>query len=625
MNEIKDIEAIFESANQAYSSFGDDLEDVLENAISLHRQVLDGLVSGHSGRYLVLENLGTLYIMQSTRGRLGGQDDIDYAMESFSEGIGLLPNGDDRQPQAFLNLARAHHAHFLLEKRRTSIDRAIAWYREVLKLGLDLETHTKVTCRLLLALALVQKHESASCLQSLIEAVAILRGLLSIPSVHIISLQRLADVLASHYKQLGGVCALAESETLSRKALSLCSPDDVSRGPLFASLGRSLLARIQHSGEERVNDLDEAIAFLNNAVQSRSSRVLSNVSLDLALLCARRYGLNHNSDDLDKAAELFERIIDDPTARPVDRISAASHWIMLSTTYDLQEMKTLAYTSTYHLIKRLYFFSPHLNIFLQGMRRDGITDLACDAAAYALQEEGPARALEILEYARGLMWGYGSRIGSPFEGLPMFQRSTRLIKTADLISGANVGAQLDQVFPLSEMQLRAAASRCRRLHAQFEEDLVQVCNEVPGFRHIFLETSASELMHVAERGPVVVLLASRIGCSAIVIKAPSSSPMHVLLPRVSIGGLRTLIGLFTRFRGRGSESHDFTEDTEFEDTDRHIQFSSRKVTYDDLLARLWKDIVSPVVTALGSQESGMSPCLDILLLSCPSPTESNWL
>ncbi|OAX32174.1 kinase-like protein, partial [Rhizopogon vinicolor AM-OR11-026] len=150
------------------------------------------------------------------------------------------------------------------------------------------------------------------------------------------------------------------------------------------------------------------------------------------------------------------------------------------------------------------------------------TSLAVDAAAAALRLGKVERAVELLDWGRELLWAY-----------------TR----------------------------SHASERGEKQISESEADRMR-----------YLPPSFSNLLNATQAGPVVVLIASRRSCDAIIVSNVHPQALHVQLKMIS---LRSLQELSTSFQACTSSATENSESVE------------KKLK--GILRCLWKDIVEPVI------------------------------
>jgi hypothetical protein len=136
------------------------------------------------------------------------------------------------------------------------------------------------------------------------------------------------------------------------------------------------------------------------------------------------------------------------------------------------------------------------------------------------------------------------------------------------------------------------------------EDRKKLLEEIrnqPGFEYFLHAKTYNVLCHASKGGPVIILTSHKDHCDAIILLNPSSEPVHVPLPTVTLELLKSqrdmlkdLLGhCNVRHRGQSSSSRIFAGRENF----------LKQPTQDcfkEMLNWLWTHIVSPVYQVLKS-------------------------
>ena len=116
--------------------------------------------------------------------------------------------------------------------------------------------------------------------------------------------------------------------------------------------------------------------------------------------------------------------------------------------------------------------------------------------------------------------------------------------------------------------------------------------DLPGYERFLLPKTYRELSAVTENGPVVVLLASKQGCEAIVLQASFAEPARVPLPSVTYNLLNALRSDLRKAQARTRDALQSVT-TAPRHPGRPSSFS-----YDDILKELWGRVVEPIINFL---------------------------
>ncbi|KAJ7880413.1 CHAT domain-containing protein [Mycena leptocephala] len=131
--------------------------------------------------------------------------------------------------------------------------------------------------------------------------------------------------------------------------------------------------------------------------------------------------------------------------------------------------------------------------------------------------------------------------------------------------------------------------------------LLDDIRQQPGFEYFLLPKSYNVLCHAAQGGPVIILTSHKVHCDAIILPNPTSDPVHVPLPTVTLDLLQSQRDMLTnllrhcnvRHQGQLSSSRLFAWCEQF-------AHKSTQECFKDLLNWLWIHITGPVYTVLKS-------------------------
>ncbi|KAG2752557.1 hypothetical protein P692DRAFT_20914119 [Suillus brevipes Sb2] len=152
-------------------------------------------------------------------------------------------------------------------------------------------------------------------------------------------------------------------------------------------------------------------------------------------------------------------------------------------------------------------------------RRSAMKDfpptLAVNAASCALRSGDVRRAVELLEQGRTISWTQMTRLRTPLDSLQtrgnravtLMKRFRDLSSLLDKPSASHADATVDD---------EVAATRYRRVVEDWN-GVVEEIRTIEGFFRFLLPPLFSDLQEAARDGPVIVLIASRSSCDAIII------------------------------------------------------------------------------------------------------------
>ncbi|KAJ7936105.1 CHAT domain-containing protein [Mycena leptocephala] len=138
------------------------------------------------------------------------------------------------------------------------------------------------------------------------------------------------------------------------------------------------------------------------------------------------------------------------------------------------------------------------------------------------------------------------------------------------------------------------------------EDRKKLLGEIrnqPGFESFLLPKSYDGLRHASQGGPVVILSSHKKHCDAIILPTPTSEPVHLPLPAVTLAVLQSrqaiLKDLLARCNARNREQ---TSSSRLFGQHEDFSKKSTQECFEDMLNWLWTYIVGPVYQALKTHD-----------------------
>lgn len=338
----------------------------------------------------------------------------------------------------------------------------------------------------------------------------------------------LSNVLRSRYEVSGDLPDLADAVDAGRAALSSTPEPHVDHGLYatnLASLLRLLAGRLD-SAEPLAEAVDAARAGVD-ATGPDDPRLARYANV-LAATLRNLSELERSADLLDEAHAAWKRGATHPTSPPSDRLTCA-----LSGARSLASSgQTAAALESYELAIELLG-----RVAWHGLDDAGLRDAVAawngapgEAASAALLANEPQRALELLEQGRLLLWRNIGDARAPAEKLAsvnpeLAQRlsavASTLNETAWRPGERHVG---DFVETGPDVRRRAAHEWLL---------CVETVRAIPGFERFLLPPTFEEL-RTAAPGPILYLLASFFGCSAVLLCPDCKSPVALPLDRVTL-------------------------------------------------------------------------------------------
>jgi tetratricopeptide (TPR) repeat protein len=563
----------------------------LDNAITNFHEALDSVPSGHPDRPRYLSNLG---ICLKDRFDLAGEMvDLDQAIGYLGEAAEAIPEEHYLRSAVTANLGVALHNRFKRHGQQTDLDQALAYLREGL-LSTPAEQPARALIRANLGVAWLDRFNRYEQKADLDRAVIFLREALnSTPVDHTERpgmLANLANALRTRYTLTGRQTDLDEAISRYSEAAERTPAKHPDRPAMLAGLANAL--RIRHGISSQRPDLDQAIVYLHEAVGALATErpVRSSVLVDLATALQIRFEHAGQRDDLDGALDAFREGASIRTAPPRQRIAAARGWGKCALLAGDADDAVEGYTTAIELLPLAAWHGLDRDTRERHLRE--WAGLASDAAAAAVIAGRPARAVELLEAGRSLLWT---------DALNLRQDLTALEEQApDLAAALEASRAVLDALP-TRTQAPEAERRmleARRQAAHDWDAAVERVRGIDGFEHFLRPVPLSAMRAAASDGPVVIVNVSEHGSQALIIGGEPGEPAEVSVrvvdlpdaPRSTVidqanALLRVLHGTSG---GMGNDNAVF-----------------------DVLAWAWHSIADPVLTAIGRTHS-------------PDETIENW-
>jgi tetratricopeptide (TPR) repeat protein len=523
--------------------------DTLAEATELIRAAVSGKSDGSPSQLGFMINLGNC--LHALFKRTGDQAAIIEAHGVFRKVADGLPVGHPLRASAHNGLGFALLARYERNAGEGYLSAAVKAFRMAITLapqgGPAQDGYMSN-----LAIALRKVHEKTGDEDALREAIELHRTVLAharpgSPS-HALRANNLAIALRSLYVKTGNPEILAEVVEKSRLAAATTPADHSDHASRLHSLGISLVDLFRQTGEAAV--LAEARTVLARAAQSTAAPVHVRV---------RAGRLRSTADTLAG---------DFPSA--------------LTAIEDVVGLLPLLAPPGLHRIDRQHRIGEEA------------LGVAAQAAAAALNAGQPARAVELIEQARGLL--IAEALAAADDGLsglgelaPSLARElTGLMgEIAALDDRAAVGEpKMPSLVPFSSAGEEAEA---RRLASVRWDALLARIRALPGLAGFWEPPSADSLRPAAADGPVVVVTASSDRCDALILDGTGENVVRVV-PLPELTDQETL----RRANGfRAALANVYSATAEPADA------SQAQLDMRQTLEWLWDTVAEPVLQALG--------------------------
>jgi tetratricopeptide (TPR) repeat protein len=516
--------------------------DASDEGICLRRVVLELCTVGHQRRPEALNNLSSAF--ESRFRQSGNIDDLDKCIQFRREAVSLCPEGHTDRGVYLNNLAVSLGIYrFNHQGNPIDLDEAISLHEEALRLrpvGHEFRDFSLST----LGGALVTRFNERGAIDDITRAISLYREALTLrPPGHprrTTTLGNLARALQQRYNKSDVSEDLNEAIDLYRKCLRLQQLEDPERHVTLLNLSSALCSRFMDTRKNE--DVEEAIDLCQQSLEALPSlhpdRSFSYVWLQMAYLS--RYRVQLNPPDLSLAVENFKLASGHPTQGFPNRIQTALNWVAAAESHQHDSV-----LEAYQVCLEL--FDSHVMTRSSIIARreaasafSGAQSFPVDAASYAIRRGNLSRAVELMEQGRGQQWSLISRLRTPLEDLE--STSPELARKVSELNRHLAGAQ-GSAGSTDRATADRAATKYRGLTRQWEAAMVEIRN-LKDFSRFLLPPAYEDLQAAARHGPVIIFIASKYSCSAIIIPT-SGDPHHVPLTSISLVDLNNLKERFT--------------------------------------------------------------------------------
>ncbi|KAG1724874.1 TPR-like protein [Suillus lakei] len=552
---------------------GDD-ED-LDQAIAFHREALALRPVGHPHRSMSLDNLAN---QLSTRfERRGNDEDLDQGIALQRKALALLPVGHPQRSSSLDGLATQLSIRFDHRGSNADLDQAIALHREALALRPVGHTDRSISLSNL-ANQLSTRFDHRGNDEDLDQAIVLQREALALlPVGHkgwSTSLNNLATQLSTRFDHRGNDEDFNQAIALHREALALLPVGHPNWSLSLMNLANQLSARFEHRRNEE--DLNESREHLRCALtlltQHHPRHLRVNISLAEAYLSFYRSNPDPGQDtaSLDTAMDHFKAAANVVSGGLLSRLKASLRWLRHADQH-AHGTRLEAYAISMQLLDAYVSTTASVSARHKAVKNFPRA-LAVDAASCALRGGDVRRAVELLEQGRTLIWTQMARL-RPLDNLP-----EALTKTFRDISFLLNKSPVSQPEGTPRVNVEAEEAWYRRLVGDWNR-AVEDIRMLEGFSRFLLPPLFSDLQDAARDGPIIVLIANKSSCDAIIIphKQP---PTNIQLP-TNFERLQKLVLALDEARQK----------------ERNAKGHQRALV--TALTELWHDVVRPVVEHLG--------------------------
>ncbi|KAF9072197.1 hypothetical protein BDP27DRAFT_1418350 [Rhodocollybia butyracea] len=574
-----------------YRFYSSGLLDDLGRAIELYHKALQVNSSGISRASCLMGLANAVFVQYEHDGEARR---LQTVIESYVEALEYAPEAN-LNVQCQIKLAGAYQARFYRDRDAADLQKSFDHLRNALSHCPAGHIHHPSILR---SLCWGELHRSNTHTiddsQNLINSA---KEVLALHPFHHTDrrscLLLLSGVLYTHFQRVREVEYLNQRLELLAEALSLCSDTHPDHARACIGLADAFLERYEWADDRDEMDLDRAI---HHGYLAANGGNAPPWRYQPKALLFRYFKITKRDDDKQAAKDALVQICESPCYSYLSRIRIAMQWSSLAQNQGSRfgDLAILGYEIAIKLRSQLASFSlqnPQTRI--NNLAETG-DRFATRIAALTLRTSGAPRAIELLEQARAVFWTQALQLRSSFDELP------------DPLKGElqNTAQKLDAA-PNDYFLTEGQVTEQKKAAARFEA-LLQQARSLPGFHDLLLPKSYNQLSEASANGPVIVLFKDNVAlsnCNVIIIKSPGSRPEHFVLSGISAYGLKKELENFTT-----RQVHALTpiirdqEDTAVARLKPLIKQQTSETQHEKFLAKLWVQIVKPIVDHLGFKD-----------------------
>ena len=556
-----------------------DLTD-MSKAILYQQKALRLTPDGHADMPGCLNNLGKSF--QCRFKRTGDLEDITNAISHQQKAVRLAPEGHADIPTRLSNLANSLVLRFEHTGDLTDISDAIS-------LDLTPEGHA---CRLNnLGNAFRIRFERTGELFDISDAILYLQKAVSLtPECHAVMpclLSNLGNSFQCHFEKTRDPTAISDAITYLQKAVRLTPEGHVDIPGQLNDLGNSLRLRFELDYKGDLTDISDAIKYQQRAVHltpedhAEMPSRLSNVGIsfhsrfeqskdltdiseaisykqrainltpeghagmlrqlnNLGNSFQSRFEYTGDLSDIHVLLSIDRRCATYSSGSPSTRLMAAIRWARHSKSYDPPQSLE-AYNTAIQLVSQVAGLEQTIQKRHTNLKLHDISDLAADAAAWAINLGKFTLALEWLKQCRCLIWSQLNQLQTPLDTL--FARDPNIASHMSRVFAAsesrgNLSArsqgELEGTVEL-KMSLQDEANTHVKLAQEWSE-LITKIRTIPEFEGFLQPTSFSNLLkNLPVSGPIIVITGNvhKGSYDAMALLSDSDKPLHIPLHEFS--------------------------------------------------------------------------------------------
>ncbi|KAJ7687922.1 CHAT domain-containing protein [Mycena rosella] len=566
------------SFNERYRWLGE-LKD-LEESLQKNQEVVQITPANHVDRSGHLQNLGICF--HDRYQRLGDLKDLETAVHTFQEALNLTPADHPQKAQYLRSLSASFGDRYHRLGDLKDLDAAMHRLQEAVEL-IPIDHSDRARYLNSLAQALQFRYERLGDPKDLERALQNNQDAVDItPADHPDMARHLSGLALSfnyRYRRLGNLKDLEAALQTNQQAVDITPAGHPNRPGYLRSLAACFTDKYERVGA--VGDLQTALQRKQEAVKLTPEDHLHKAGhlQSLALSFADQYKRTWDLNDLEAVHTHYMMSFSMPSLTPEPSWRAALRWASFADIYQ-RSYSPKAYTAAFDLLPEILWISQTVPVRQDAVHRLDIERTTSTATSICIKLSNLTTAVEIVE--RGLATTFQQ----------MLQLKPDLAKLPP--------QQAEELQRLSSELYIGTSPNLMDLANQ-RKDLLANIRKQPGLEDFLHPKSYSVLCEASRAGPVVILNSHEDACDGIIILNPTSEPVHVSLPRITLEELQAQRDMLKKYLDRSSlRTCGESVSTRLFGQREGFQYESMNEYLEEMLTWLWTNIVDPVYQTLAS-------------------------
>ncbi|KAJ7743453.1 CHAT domain-containing protein [Mycena maculata] len=445
----------------------------LEGGLQALQQSVDLTPEGHPERATHLHSLAQAFSAQYKR--FGDLADLDAALQKLQGAVNLTPSGHPDRAGYLSSLGSTFCIRY--ERLRSLSDLTLSVQRNQEAVDITPKEHRDMA-----------------------------------PHLH-----SLAISLRERYQRLGNLNDLQTAVQMSQYAVELTPEGHRFRMSFLQSLAVFLHHRYERL--EEVGDLQNAIQICCNVVKTTAAEDPDRAVYlqNLAGYFLDRYKRFRDPGDLEAVHTYYGESFKNSSSDPEYSWERALIWASIPEEFQ-PSYGQAAYTAAFRLLPELLWLGNSMPVRHNAIPRLGIAEATANAMRISINLSNLTSAVEFME-----------------QGLATTFQQILQLKT-DVDSTKLPRDQAEAFRNLSSELYRQRSPNPREIAYQ-RKGLLDNIRRQPGLEYFLLPKPYKVLCCASKGGPVVILTSHKEQCEGIIITNPTSEPVHVPLPNVTLNVL----------------------------------------------------------------------------------------